>query len=95
MGYKKNFILSTIKVDSITIATLIKLLAISMVASSFFGFSSNCMILKLFMFLDSERFFLSDTEREKKATSAPEIIADKKTNTAIMKILMPRSKEIG
>ena len=46
------------------------------------------------MFLDSERFFLSETEREKKATSAPEIIADKKTNTAIMKILMPRSKEM-
>ena len=57
---------------------LIKLFAIRIVASNFFGPSSNSTIS---IFFSSEsRSSNSDFESEKKATSVPEIIADKINN---------------
>lgn len=55
---------------------LIKLLAMSMVASSFFGFSSSLLIICIGLELASKPFSISDLVNENKATSAPEINAE-------------------
>ena len=47
------------------------------------------------MLLDSESSFLLANEREKKATSDPDIIADKNTRIAINKRVIPSWKLIG
>ena len=56
----------------------IKLFAIRIVASNFFGLSSNSIIITFFS--SESRSSKSDFESEKKATSVPEIIADKINN---------------
>ena len=76
-------------------ATLIKLLAMRIVAKSFFGFSKSWIILRLLILLDSERSFLLATDSEKKATSDPEIIPDKKTRIVIKIRLNPKSNVSG
>ena len=86
---------STIIVEIITIATLIKLLAIRIVARSFFGLFNKFITLRLLMLLDSFKSLLFTAESEKKATSDPDIIADRKTSITIKKIVRPRLKVIG
>ena len=69
-------------VERVTMATLTKLFRIRIVASSFLGRFANARILlsELFsLFLHSSSSF---PEREKKATSDPEIIADKSNRIA-------------
>ena len=80
-------ILATIYVDNITMLTLIKLLDISIVASSSFGFLRRfkmaASFLPFLVFSDSR----SDGDREKKAVSDPETIPEK--NTRITRTMRP------
>ena len=75
--------------------TFIKLFAIRIVASSFLGLSNRWVILRLLMLLDSFKSLLLVAEREKNATSEPDIIAERKTNITIKKIASPRLGVIG
>ena len=79
---------STIMVDNITMATLIKLLAISIVANSFLGVLSRFIIRKEFIWLESFNSFLFEAVKEKKATSDPDIIAERKTKINIKKMVI-------
>ena len=70
------------KADKITIATFIKLLAINIVANSLFGFCNNCKtsLCNLSLSISS----ISVGLNEKKATSDPEIKAEKIININII-----------
>lgn len=65
-----------IYVEIITMPTLIKLLAIKIVAKSFFGFSSNVKIIFELRLFFSSRYFFSEGLIEKKATSDPDTKAE-------------------
>ena len=69
--------LSATNVETITIATLMKLLAIKIVAKSFLGVESKSRIRLLLVDSSSSRLILSDAVMEKKATSEPDISAER------------------
>ena len=85
----------TTKVDTITIATLMKLLAINIVASSFLGLDNKFNILFPLVEFSFSRFSFSETDNEKKATSEPDINADEITSVNINTKVSPNSKEKG
>jgi len=87
--------LSATNVEIITIATLIKLLAIKMVANSFLGFKSRCRILLLLADSSFFRLFLSAAEIEKKATSEPDIRAERIIKNNIIPNPIPNGIENG
>ena len=69
------------KANRITIATLIKLLVIRIVANNFFGdFNRDLMVLICSGYF-WEALSISDFDKENKATSAPDIIAERISNT--------------
>ena len=61
----------------------IKLLATSNVANNFLGLSNNLEIIRLFSGFSRAASSKSFWDKEKNATSAPETIAAKKSNTKI------------
>lgn len=69
----------------------IKLLATNMVASNFFGRSSNFEITSKRFDLSSRPFSISVLVKEKNATSAPEIRAEH--NNSTRRRIMPKNKE--
>ena len=78
-----------------TIATLIRLLKINIVANNFFGLDNRSKTLKLFELDSSLRLILSLKFNEKYATSEPEIIADKETKINISSKETPNPKVKG
>lgn len=72
---------SVIKADNITIPTLMKLLAISILANSDLGWSISFMRVCDFLFSSSPNSSKSVGVKEKKATSDPETKADRASNT--------------
>ena len=74
-----------------TIAMLSILLAINNVTNNFLGRSSNRVISLAFLGFETAAFSKSCAEIEKKATSAPEIKAAKKSKTTI--IIIPKTTE--
>ena len=70
-------------------ATLNKLLIIRIVASNCLGFSSTLKILTSLTLLLVLHLILSTGVREKKATSAPEIIPEPNSNETKTKLLKP------
>ena len=71
----------SIEANNITMAIFIKLFDIKMVASNLFGFSKSESILDINLSPSSLRMF--DLSREKKATSEPDVRADKIRNIMI------------
>ena len=71
----------SIEANNITIAIFIKLFDIKMVASNLLGFSKSERILDINLSPSSLRMF--DLSREKKATSEPDVRADKIRNIMI------------
>ena len=69
---------------------LIKLLATNKVANNFLGRSNKSDIIRAFLGFNEFSFSISCREREKKATSAPEIKAAKKSN--IKMTIQPANK---
>ena len=65
----------------ITIPILIKLFATRIVASSFFGLSSNLEMINRGVFFSSSLSSISDLVSENKATSAPETKAEQMSST--------------
>ena len=72
-----------INVDKTIIATLMKLLAIRIVASSFGGSPNNSLTSSFLRDLEFLSSFLSEGLREKKATSAPEMSPEHSNNVAV------------
>ncbi len=70
-------------------ATLIKLLDINIVANNFLGKDRRESILLLFDESSFSRFFLSEAEIEKKATSDPDIRADIMMRMSIINKAIP------
>lgn len=66
---------------------MIKLFEIKTVASNFFGLSSKVTTAFSLLDFDSEALFRSVCEREKKATSAPDINAERMSNKKSTRIL--------
>ena len=81
--------------ETITIATLIKLFDINIVANNFFGKERRDRILLLFDEFSLSRLFLSAAEIEKKATSEPDIRADKMIRISIIIKATPNWKVNG
>ena len=81
---RKKFLL--IAKNKTTMEIFKTLLATNKVANNFFGFSSNCVIILDFLGFFSLEVFKSSAESEKKATSAPEIKAAKKSNSSMITI---------
>jgi hypothetical protein len=71
---------SPMKANNKTMAILIKLLAINIVANSFFGRSKSEAIIVIGIDLFSRPSSILDLVRENKATSAPEIKAEQISN---------------
>lgn len=72
-----------------TILMLIKLLATSNVANNFLGFSNNLVIIWIFFRFFCEASSKSFWDKEKNATSAPEIITAKNNS-----VIIPRKAKI-
>ena len=74
-------------------ATLMKLLAIKMVANNFLGVESKSRTLLLLVDSSSFKLFLSTAEIEKKATSEPDISAERIINNNIIPKPIPSGIE--
>lgn len=72
--------------NKITMAILMKLLATSMVANSFFGRSNSREMIWKAVDFSSKPLSISERVKEKKATSAPEIRAEH-TSRATMRMI--------
>ena len=77
-----------------TIKMLMKLFEIRIVANNFCGVFNNSTTIFFVLNLDSDALFISSLESEKKATSAPEIKADKANNKKSANTLESSKKSI-
>ena len=69
------------KANSMTIATLIKLLVIRIVANNFLGDCNRDLIVLVCCGCVCEALSISDFDNENKATSAPDIMAERMRST--------------
>lgn len=88
---EKSIRLFKINVDNITMATLMKVLEINIVAQSLSGFSINLSIAFFLPLLFDCSLSLSDEVSENNATSDPETRAEhnRKKNTTIIAVIIP------